>query len=161
MLRTATVPTCHFIITLTTHTPYTQLRPDDREIFPHPRTTVEHYLNNMRYLDNCLRDYVTALGKGVTIMIYADHPTTRLHAGPLGKKHEYIPCFIYDTDRDLSRLQLTRSANVSRGRLNIIDVVDYLRGPETLASAGRPPDRVISDSSPMVEIAKFAVAAVV
>ena len=36
---------------------------------------MQNYINNMRYLDNCLRDYVASLGSGTTVMIYADHPT--------------------------------------------------------------------------------------
>src|SRR5262249_2808204 len=74
-LRSATTPTCHFIISLTTHIPYTQLPPGEMQIFPHPRSTVQNYINNMRYLDNCVRDYITALGSGATVFVYADHPT--------------------------------------------------------------------------------------
>ena len=75
-LRTATTPTCHFIITLTTHVPYTHAGgPARRKSFRTRARPCENYLNNMRYLDNCLRDYITSLGSGTTVMIYADHPT--------------------------------------------------------------------------------------
>ena len=47
----------------------------EREIFKDPHGMAENYVNNMRYLDNCLRDYVTSLGSGTTVLIYADHPT--------------------------------------------------------------------------------------
>ncbi len=130
LMRSSTGPTCHFIITLTTHLPYTLL-PDEHEIYPQPGTMVERYLNNMRYLDNCLRDYVTKLGSGTTVMIYADHPTEDGnqefkpdHA--FGRK--FIPCFIFDTDQDLSKLQKTRDdPRALDGTWNLIDVISYLR----------------------------------
>jgi phosphoglycerol transferase MdoB-like AlkP superfamily enzyme len=149
MLRTATIPTCHFVITLTTHTSYTLLTPDEKEIFPDARTTYENYMNNMRYLDNCLRDYITALGRGTTIMIYADHPTEegfeftpdRDRSGA----REFIPCFIHDTDQDLSKLQKTRKNSIAfDGSLNLVDMINYLRGqvkrscePAEAAKAGQ------------------------
>lgn len=130
-LRNATRPTCHFIITLTTHVPYTMLSPGEYQIFPRPANVVERYLNNMRYLDNCLRDYVASLGKGATIVIYADHPTEEGNqdfSPDRDGAREYIPCLIYDTDRDLSRLQQTRGEPVAiDGSLNLVDVINYVR----------------------------------
>jgi hypothetical protein len=131
-LRSAKVPTCHFVITLTTHTPYMLLRESEREIYPNPTTTAEHYFNNMRYLDNCLREYITSLGAGTTVMIYADHPT-QAFAGftsdrELDRALEFIPCLIYDSDQDLSKLQKTRDdPRATDGRWNLVDVANYLR----------------------------------
>ncbi len=133
-LREVASPTCHFVITLTTHTPYTMLRPQEEEIFRPARTPGQRYINNMRYFDNCLRDYITSLGAGTTVLIYSDHPTEELdierdfradREGGL----EFIPCLIYDTDRDLSKLQKTRGSAIAEdGTLNLVDVVNYLRG---------------------------------
>jgi phosphoglycerol transferase MdoB-like AlkP superfamily enzyme len=132
VIRTAAVPTCHFIITLTTHSPYTQLPSSRCEIFPDPQTTAERYLNNMRYLDNCLRDYITALGSGTTVVIYADHPTEDFDGfvadRDVGRELEFIPCLIYDTDQDLSKVQKTRNQSISTdGSMNLVDVISYLR----------------------------------
>jgi hypothetical protein len=132
-LRSAEAPTCHFVITLTTHAPYNLLSPSDMEIFKNPRSSFERYVNNMRYLDNCLRDYITSLGRGVTIMLYADHPCTE--SGDrfepdreVATAREFIPCFIYDTDSDLSRLQETRKQPIAtNGNLNLVDMINYLR----------------------------------
>ncbi len=130
-LRSATAPTCHFIITLTTHVPYRQLPDHEREVFPQPRTTAENYINNMRYLDKCLRDYIVSLGNGTTIMIYADHPTEEGNATFMPDRSggvEFIPCFIYDSDRDLSTWQRTRGKPIATdGSLNLVDVINYLR----------------------------------
>jgi peptidoglycan/LPS O-acetylase OafA/YrhL len=123
-LRTADRPTCHFIITLTTHVPYTMLAPTEHDLFRHPRDVVERYLNNMRYLDNCLRDYIASLGKGTTVVIYADHPTEegndRFQPDRDGAR-EYIPC--------LSKVQKTRQQPIATdGTLNLVDVVNFVRG---------------------------------
>jgi hypothetical protein len=130
-LRTATEPTCEFIITLTTHVPYRQLAANEMEIFPRPRTTVQNYINNMRYLDNCLRDFIVSLGSGVTVMIYADHPTEDGEGDfspDRSGAREYIPCFIYDSDQNLADLQKTRKESLAYdGSLNLVDVVNYLR----------------------------------
>jgi hypothetical protein len=129
-LREATNPTCHFVITYTTHTPYTQL--PRNEIFPNPQTTAERYINSMRYFDNCLRDYVTALGRGTTLFLYSDHPTEDFENFPSDRDTsrglEFIPCLIYDSDQNLSQLQKTRDdARSTDGSLNLVDVVNYLR----------------------------------
>jgi hypothetical protein len=130
-MRTAVSPTCHFVITLTTHVPYNQLPASEFQIFPRPRTVVENYLNNMRYLDNCLREYVTALGAGTTLVIYADHPTEEGGRGFSPDRaggREFIPCFIYDSDRDLSKLQQTRKLPAAHdGTLNLVDVINFVR----------------------------------
>jgi hypothetical protein len=145
-LRTAAKPTCHFIITLTTHTPYTLLERSEMEIYPDPTSTVQHYVNNMRYLDSCLRDYVTSLGRGTTVVIYADHPTEDFEGfvcdRELDVNKQFIPCFIYDTDQDLSKLQKTRNDQRSTdGTWNLVDFANYLRG-QIQRSHGREPAAV-------------------
>jgi glucan phosphoethanolaminetransferase (alkaline phosphatase superfamily) len=134
-LRESTKPTCHFIITLTSHTPYVMLRPQDEEIFKPARTTEQRYLNSMRFVDNCLRNYITSLGSGTTILMYADHPTEEMEFREMDFRpdrvggREFVPCMIYDTDQDLSKLQKTRSQAISTdGTLNLVDVINYLRG---------------------------------
>ena len=133
LLNDAKPPVCHFLITLTTHTPYKQLPPTERELFLEPASTAEQYLNNMRYLDNCLREYLAALGDGTTVVIYADHPT-EVFTGftpdrDLEMNREFVPCLIYDSDRDLSKLQKTRDEPVSTdGSLNLVDFINYVRG---------------------------------
>ncbi len=138
-LRMATTPTCHFIISLTTHVPYTLLADHEKEIYPHARTTVQNYLNNMRYLDNCLRDYIASLGSGTTVMIYADHPTEEgdgTFTPDRSDGREFIPCFIYDSDQDLSQLQKTRGAPIATdGTLNLVDMINYLRS-QTMRNYG-------------------------
>lgn len=141
-LRMATTPTCHFIITLTTHVPYKLLADHEKEIYPHARTTVQNYLNNMRYLNNCLRDYIASLGSGTTVMIYADHPTEEgdgTFTPDRSDGREFIPCFIYDSDQNLSRLQKTRGEPIATdGTLNLVDMVNYLRA-QAMRNHGQAP----------------------
>ena len=55
MLRESHEPTCHFIITLTSHTPYKFVTPTEDYPYPHPANNAENYFNHMRYLDDCLQ----------------------------------------------------------------------------------------------------------
>jgi phosphoglycerol transferase MdoB-like AlkP superfamily enzyme len=136
LLRQSQRPTCHFLITLTTHTPYKYLRPDQEELFPGATRPVERYFNSMRYLDRCLGEYLTSLGRGVTVLIYGDH-TTEVAADGFAPDRdgvrEYVPCFIYDSDRNLRQLQQTHVAVddepplASAGGLHLVDVASYLR----------------------------------
>jgi phosphoglycerol transferase MdoB-like AlkP superfamily enzyme len=161
-LREATRPTCHFVITYTTHTPYTQLPRDRNEIYPNPQTTAERYLNSMRYFDNCLRDYVTALGSGTTLFLYSDHPT-ELFDGYTSDRDirrglEFIPCLIYDSDRNLRTLQRTRDDAISTdGSLNLVDVANYLRNQvkrncdratDSNSTPVQPPQDDVTDAQP-------------
>ena len=140
-LRDVGRPTCHFVITLTSHTPYQFLRRDEEQIEPGATALWPRFLNSMRFLDNCLRDYVTSLGDDVTVVIYGDHPTEKrfslLPSDRDGAK-EYVPLIIYDATVDLSLRQRTRDLPVSiDGSLNFLDGVNYLRaqiaaGPKLL-----------------------------
>jgi glucan phosphoethanolaminetransferase (alkaline phosphatase superfamily) len=152
-LRTAAKPTCHFVITLTTHTPYTLLDKSEMEIYPDPSSTVEHYVNNMRYLDSSLRDYITSLGRGTTVVIYADHPTEDFEGFVCDRELEvnkqFIPFFIYDTDQDLSQLQQTRdNPESTNGTWNLVDVANYLRGQIKRSRGRSPADDGIKTSEP-------------
>ena len=125
---------CHVIITMTTHTPYTYLSSDDCEIYPQPRSMGQHFVNNMRFLDHRLREYVESLASPTTVMIYGDHAADPALIGsadfsphwPGGR--EFIPCFIYDTQSELGQLQRTREGGVALdGSLTLLDISSYLR----------------------------------
>ena len=86
----------------------------------------------MRYLDDCLGRYIQSLeGSRTTFIIYGDHPTEVADDGfqpDRHGRHEYVPCFIYDTTQNLAKLQKTRSAAISKnGWLHLLDVMTYLR----------------------------------
>jgi hypothetical protein len=131
LLRQSTENVCHFIITLTTHTPYTLLGAGEREIFASPQTVAQNYLNNMRYLDNQLRDFIGSLGSA-TVVIYSDHPADPAVAPEFAPdcrgQREFVPCLIYDTESDLAALQRTRDQAIAEdGSLTLLDICTYLR----------------------------------
>jgi len=120
-----------FCITLDTHVPYLQLTPREMEVFPNPRDPVERYLNSLRYLDRCLRDFVNQLPEDTTVVLYGDHTTSmrsEIFNSDNADGKEYVGCLIYQKGRDLSALQQTRSLPVATdGSLNLLDVMNYLR----------------------------------
>ncbi len=131
-------PICHFIITLTTHTPYTLTPTTEREVFAKPQSMAQNYLNNMRYLDNLLRDYVGSL-KSATVVIYSDHSADPAMA-PEFTPHwdglqEFVPCFIFNTDEDLGAQQRTRGQPIATdGTLTLLDITSFLRGQVAAAN---------------------------
>ncbi len=139
LLRESQEPTCHFIITLTSHAPYKFVTPTEDYPYPQPANDAENYFNHMRYLDDCLREYVMSLPKHTTVVIYGDH-CTAVRADDFKPDRdgnlEYVPCFIYDTDRDLAEEQRTRNEPIAtNGTLNLLDISNYLRGRITAADA--------------------------
>ncbi len=127
-LRERTEPVCHFIITLTSHTPYSFVAPRADDPCPHPRNMAERYFNSIRYLDDSLRDYIVSL-KDATVVIYADHctevRTDSFHPDRDGQT-EFIPVFMYDSEQNLDPLQRTNDIAVD-GTLNLLDVTSFLR----------------------------------
>jgi glucan phosphoethanolaminetransferase (alkaline phosphatase superfamily) len=137
-LKATPEPVCHFIITLSTHTPYTLIPATEREVFAKPQSMAQDYLNNMRYLDNLLRDYLGGL-KSATVVIYSDHSADPAVA-PEFKPHwdgqqEFVPCFIYNTDEDLGAQQRTRGQPIATdGTLTLLDITTFLRGQVAAAN---------------------------
>ncbi len=120
-----------FGITLDTHAPFLQLTPAEMELFPNPQDPVERYLNSLRYVDHCLRDFIGQLPAGTTVVLYGDH-TTSMHTELFNADNvdgkEYVGCVIYQQGVDLSARQQTRDLPVATdGSLNLLDVMNYLR----------------------------------
>ncbi len=135
-------PTCHVIITLSTHTPYTLVSGEgrNRDIYPKPQSMAQNYLNSMRYLDNELRNYVDSL-EASTVVIFSDHPAD-LAVSPEFKpdyqgSREFVPCLIYDTEFDLGGMQRTRHGLADDGQLTLLDISTYLRTQIANGQAGK------------------------
>jgi phosphoglycerol transferase MdoB-like AlkP superfamily enzyme len=123
--------TFHFIITLTSHTPFTLIPPAERQIFPNEADMGEGYFNSIRYLDNALKAYVESLPDGTTVMIYGDHAASITY-GDYDSNSEpptdCVPCMIYKKGEDLSTRQLTRDTPLAKGgSLTLVDLATYLR----------------------------------
>jgi Sulfatase len=142
LLQEASGKVCHFIITLTTHTPYNLLGCNQRDVYPQPQSIAENYLNNMRYLDNQLSAYIGSLNSA-TVVIYSDHSADPAVAPKFKPDcqaaREYVPCFIYDTESDLAALQRTRESGLAvDGSLTLLDIGNYLRA-QVAAGNDQPP----------------------
>lgn len=138
LLATATRPTLHFIITITSHTPFDKVPPDSRELFPEPRTITERYLDSMRYVDRALERYVAALPAGTTVVIYGDHESNIRGYAPDRAHEDRVPWFIVEKGRDLSERQRSRDSGLAlSGDLTQLDMACFFR--ERLA-ASRPAD---------------------
>ena len=147
-LRESKGPTCHFVITLTSHSPYAFLHKKDDLFIREPKSIVDRYFNHIHYVDACLRDYVTALGSNATVLIYADHPT-EVGQGDFSPSREstgeYVPVFIYNANQNLAELQRTRNTIARSGDLKMLDISSYLRNQ--VATSPRRSDQPVDASN--------------
>jgi hypothetical protein len=130
-----------FAITLDTHAPFQNLEPQEMEVFPQPANPAERYLNSLRHLDKCLREFIGQLPSGTTVLMYGDHTTSMASAefqSDVVDGKEYVVCLIYQKGHDLAGLQKTRQQRISTdGSLNLLDVMSYLR--QSIAAKQWPP----------------------
>jgi hypothetical protein len=152
LLAAATRPTMHFVITITSHTPFDKVPPGQRELFPAARNITERYLDSMRYVDRSLERYVAALPAGTTVIVYGDHESN-VKGYLEDRAHESrVPWFIFEKGRDLSARQRTRDSGLAlSGTLTQLDLACFLR--DRLA-ASRP--RLDDTRRPITTIAREA-----
>jgi hypothetical protein len=141
ILRESNGRVCHFIITLTTHTPYVLLS-GEREVVASPQSIAQNYLNNMRYLDNQFRKYIGSL-TSATVVIFSDHPADPAVAPEFVSDYRgdraFVPCLIYDTESDLGAIQRTRGQPLAEdGSLTLLDISNYLRKQIALSHGQAP-----------------------
>jgi hypothetical protein len=112
-----------FIITLTSHAPFSHLEPSERELFPEPTSITQDYLNSMRYVDRALERFAGALDPSTTLVLYGDHGVPEMPNGD----PELVPFLIFQPDRNLAAAQATRTSPLSHsGELTLQDAVLYL-----------------------------------
>lgn len=142
LLAAATRPTMHFVITITSHTPFNRLPTDRRELFPTPRTITERYLDSMRYVDRSLERYVGALPPGTTVVIYGDHES-KVKGYLEDRAHEdRVPWFIFKKGADLSARQRSHAAGLAlSGELTQLDMACFLRDRLAATRPGRDEPR--------------------
>jgi len=130
-----------FIITLTTHSPFTYLPAHYTSRSWGGDTIWHRYLGNMRYIDDSLKSFVESLPPETLVVLYGDHepnlePIKRLR---MNYNEEYVPFLIYRTGDDLSTRQMTRESGVATsGDLSLLDVTHYV-WQQVLAQHGAPP----------------------
>ena len=122
---------CHFITTVTSHTPFDMLAPAEMELYPHPATFPQQYFNTFHFVDRALREYVARLPADTTLVVYGDH-TAGVSAGDyqpdVRGSDNFVPFFIYNLGEDLAARQRTRDLPISTdGSLTVVDMHWYLR----------------------------------
>lgn len=152
MLATAEEPALHFVITITSHSPFDRLPRDKRELFPDPRTIEQRYLNSMRYIDTALARYVGSVPMGTTIVIYGDHESQVTGYDPESAHENRVPWFIFEKGRDLSGRQRSRENGLAlSGKLTQLDMACFLRdrmaGTRPAAEGGRQAGEVIASGA--------------
>jgi len=115
-----------FIITLSSHSPFDFIDPEDEEIAPGAEHRRWRYFNSIRYADRALQDFYERVPEGTLLVIYGDHESlTRSQPRDAeGKKIEYVPYFIHQKGKVL------RSSNPERARgggLTQLDLVTFIR----------------------------------
>jgi len=127
LLRQAKDPTVHFIITVTSHTPFVFTPPPGDAPFKNPKTEGEYYLNSMRYVDTALARYVDPLPEGTLVVFYADHDSQASYLDHRPSGSNLVPVLIFQKGEDLSKRQKTRASGLATsGELGLLDVAGYV-----------------------------------
>jgi len=127
LLAKAKRPTVHFIITVTSHTPFRFTPPPNDAPFKNPSGEGERYLNSMRYVDRALRHYVEALPEGTLVILYADHDSRAPYLDHRNFDAEIVPVLIFRKGEDLSKQQKTRDSTLATsGELTLLDIAGYV-----------------------------------
>lgn len=151
-LAAAAEPTLHFLITITSHTPFDRLPRGKRELFPDPQSIEERYLNSMRYVDRALERYVAQLPFGTTVCIYGDHESN-VKGYLADSTHEnQVPWFIFEKGRELAPRQRSQASGLAlSGTLTQLDMACFVRDRVTRSdpvSAGGRPRRIQTARAP-------------
>lgn len=89
----------HYFITLTSHGPWTMTPPFKEEIFASPQDIYERYINSIRYVDKCIKDYVSKMEDGTLVFIYGDHSSYLKYAE---SDADSVPGIVYYKGKNLS-----------------------------------------------------------
>ncbi|MDG2222604.1 MAG: sulfatase-like hydrolase/transferase [Rubripirellula sp.] len=128
LINESTVPTFHFIITLTSHGPFRQLPPDAERLTESSRTLPERYINNMRYVDRCLQAYYEQLPSDTTILIYGDHHSAVNGYVQGDAQVNRVPWIICQKGKNLADRQRTQDSGLATsGELGQLEMVCFLR----------------------------------
>lgn len=120
----------HYIITLTSHQPFSYLEPEECTFLPGAESMADRYFNNMAFVDRCLAAYVAGLAQGTLVVIFGDHRAMVEY----GETHvrdsrlEYVPFIIHRVGERLAAQQASRASSVAcSGELTMLDAASYLQ----------------------------------
>ncbi len=114
-----------FLITLTSHGPFTYAPPYPDPVFENPSTMAQRYLNSIRYVDSTIRKYIESLPDGCVVLIYGDHPSNVLEI-ELSQPKEFVPLFVFKKGENLATKQRTRNTPLATsGELTNADIYNF------------------------------------
>lgn len=119
----------HYIITLTSHQPFTYLEPADRTFLPDATDMLGRYFDSMNFVDRCLAEYVGSLANGTLVVIFGDHRAMVNYGGATDGNGcaEHVPLFIHRVGESLASSQVSRSLSLAQsGELTMLDAASYL-----------------------------------
>jgi phosphoglycerol transferase MdoB-like AlkP superfamily enzyme len=114
----------HFIISATSHTPYTMEDPEQRIIYTDPKTTEENYLNSIRFTDASFEEYYNKLPEGSLLILYGDHTVHYCRFDEEDDDKEYTPCIVHIKGKDV-RFMNEKNSDLLKG-FSIVDIGGYV-----------------------------------
>lgn len=119
----------HYIITLTSHQPFTYLEPVERTFLPGASGMLDRYLDSINFVDRQLAAYVDGLAQGTLVVIFGDHRAMVDYGGEAGvdDSAEHVPLLIHRVGEKLAARQSSRASSLAHsGELTILDAASYI-----------------------------------
>jgi len=127
--RQGTQRQLQFIITLTSHQPFTYLEPAERRFLPKADNLLDRYFDSMNFVDRCLEHYIGGLAPGTTVILFGDHRAMVKYSSTAGDDDdaEYVPFIIHRVGERLAAQQASRTLPIAfSGELTILDAASYV-----------------------------------
>lgn len=121
----------HYLITLTSHQPFTYLEADQRLFLARAGDLLSRYYNSINFVDRQLETYIGSLAEGTLVIIFGDHRAMVAY-GAAGEDAaadvaEWVPFLIHVVGRRLAEQQVSRDLPITRsGELTILDAAAYV-----------------------------------
>ena len=113
----------HYIITLTSHLPFTYLEPAEWTFLPEANNMLDRYFNSINFVDRHLEQYVDGLAQGTLVIIFGDHRAPVNY----GAEGEYVPFIIHRVGERLAVRQASRTLPIAySGELTLLDTASYV-----------------------------------
>jgi len=122
-------PRLHYIITLTSHQPFTYLEPAECTFLPEARGMLDRYFDSMNFVDRKLSTYINGLKQGTLVVIFGDHRAMVSYgvAADDGDGEEYVPLIIHRVGERLAERQASRGLPIAySGELTMLDAATYI-----------------------------------
>jgi phosphoglycerol transferase MdoB-like AlkP superfamily enzyme len=119
----------HYIITLTSHQPFTYLEPAERIFLPDATDMLGRYFDSINFVDRCLAEYVGGLAKGTLVVLFGDHRAMVDYGGAADgdDRAEHVPLFIHRVGERLAARQVSRTLPFAySGELTMLDAAAYI-----------------------------------